>query len=167
MYHCHIRDIKPLFTFLNGTMVSIHTHGGGCLHTREGNMFNICRLFYLTWIYWFFSSNLIFCLFIDFHFPPLSSSPLPMWRLNAIDIAPNNIIKIIVPICAQKDKRKASLGTLHLPLCCAGRACVSISRVNHNDGVFASRVTSVLGRFLSSGGHLRLWPVKTITYSVF
>ena len=85
---------------------SVHTHGGGCLHTREGNMFNICRLFYLTWIYWFFSSNLIFCLFIDFHFPPLSSSPLPSWRLNAIDIAPNNIIKIIVPICAQKDKRR-------------------------------------------------------------
>ena len=165
MYHCHTKDIKPLFTFLNGTMVSIHTHGGGCLHTKEGNMFNICRLFYLTWIYWFFSSNLIFCLFIDFHFPPLSSSPLPLWRLNAIDIAPNNIIKIIVPICAQKDKRR------HLWAHClshyAVQEGVSISRVNHNDGVFASRETSVLGRFLSSGGHLRLWPVKTITYSVF
>ena len=62
-------------------------------------------------------------------------------------------------------QKKASLGTLPLPLCCAGRACVSISRVNHNDGVFASRETSVLGRFLSSGGHLRLWPLKTITLS--
>ena len=137
-----------------------------CTQERE-----IC-LIYADCFIWhefidFFSSNLIFCLFIDFHFPPLSSSPLPLWRLNAIDIAPNNIIKIIVPICAQKDKRKASLGTLHLPLCCAGRACVSISRVNHNDGVFASRETSVLGycRFLSSEGHLRLWPLKTITLS--